>query len=202
MSKRLDVLGAILAGGKSTRMGTEKALLPLNGQPMIQHAAETLSSLFSKVVIVGCAKDTYGFLKLEVVPDLFEGCGPLGGIHAALNRAKPLPVFVLSCDTPFIPVGFVEYLLSFKSAAPTRIPTFDGVLQPLCGLYDSTALGVIEDDLKEGKYSVLKTLPKLIHTVVPITPDLPFFTSQIFWNVNRPEDYRSISDPTTGTPHG
>jgi molybdopterin-guanine dinucleotide biosynthesis protein A len=202
MSKRSDVLGAILAGGKSTRMGTEKALLPFKGQPMIQHVAETLSSLFSKVVVVGGAKDTYGFLKLEVVPDLFEGCGPLGGIQAALNRAKPLPVFVLSCDTPFIPVELIKYLLSFKSAAPTRITIFDGVLQPLCGLYDSTSRGVIEDDLREGKYSVFKTIPKIKHTVVPITPDLPFFTPQIFWNVNRPEDYRSISDPATGTPHG
>jgi molybdopterin-guanine dinucleotide biosynthesis protein A len=202
MSKRSDVLGAILAGGKSTRMGTEKALLPLIGRPMIQHAAETLSSLFSKVVVVGGAKDKYGFLKLEVLPDLYEGCGPLGGIQAALNRAKPLPVFVLSCDTPFIPVELIEYLLGFKSAAPTRIPTFDGVLQPLCGLYDSTSLEVIEDDLRERKYSVLKSISKLDHAVVPITPDLPFFTSQIFWNVNRPEDYRSISDPMTGTPHG
>jgi molybdopterin-guanine dinucleotide biosynthesis protein A len=202
MSKRSDVLGAILAGGNSTRMGTEKALLPFKGRPMIQHAADTLSALFSEVVVVGGGKDKYGFLKLEVVPDVFEGCGPLGGIQAALNRAKPLPVFILSCDTPFIPVGLIEYILSFKSAAPTKIAIFDGVLQPLCGLYDSTSLGAIEHDLQEGKYSVLKTILNIDHVDVPITPDLPFFAPQIFWNVNRPEDYRFLSTLSNGPTHG
>jgi molybdopterin-guanine dinucleotide biosynthesis protein A len=202
MSKRSDVLAAILAGGKSTRMGTEKALLPFNGRPMIQHIADTLSSRFNEVVVVGGSKDTYGFLELEVVPDVFEGCGPLGGIQAALSRARPLPVFVLSCDTPFIPVELIEYLLSFKSAAPTSIAISDGVLQPLCGLYDSTALGAIEHDLQEGKYSILKTILNIDHTAVPITPDLPFFTPQIFWNVNRPEDYRLLSTISNGPGHG
>ncbi len=202
MSSRADVLGAILTGGKSTRMGTEKALLPLRDRPMIQYVADTLASLFTEVVVVGGVKDTYGFLKLEVVPDVFRHCGPLGGIHAALNRAKPLPVFVLACDTPFIPVGLVEFMLSFTPAAPTKIATFDGVLQPLCGLYDGTSLGAIEHNLKWGKYSVLKTILKIGHTAVPITPDLPFFTPQIFWNVNRPEDYRMISDPSARNPHG
>jgi len=202
MSKRSDVLGAILAGGKSSRMGMEKALLPLKGQPMIQYVADTLSSRFSEVVVVGGSKDTYSFLELEVVPDVFEGCGPLGGIQAALNRARPLPVFVLSCDTPFIPVELIEYLLSFKSAAPTTIAISDGILQPLCGLYDSTALGAIEHDLQEGKYSVLKTILSIDHTAVPITPDLPFFTPRIFWNVNRPEDYRLLSTISNGPAHG
>lgn len=202
MSKRSDVLGAILAGGKSTRMGTEKALLPLKGRPMIQYVSDALSSLFSEVVVVGGSKDTYSFLELEVVSDVFEGCGPLGGIQAALNRARPLPVFVLSCDTPFIPVELIEYLLSFKSAAPTTIAISDCVLQPLCGLYDSTALGAVEHDLQEGKYSVLKTILNIDHTAVPITPDLPFFTPQIFWNVNRPEDYRLLSTISNGPAHG
>ena len=202
MSKRSDVLGAILAGGKSSRMGMEKALLPLKGRPMIQYVVDTLSSRFSEVVIVGGGKDKYSFLELEVVPDVFEGCGPLGGIQAALNRARPLSVFVLSCDTPFIPVELIEYLLSFKSAAPTTIAISNGVLQPLCGLYDSTALGAIEHDLQEGKYSVLKTILNIDHTAVPITPDLPFFTPQMFWNVNRPEDYRLLSTISNGPAHG
>jgi molybdopterin-guanine dinucleotide biosynthesis protein A len=202
MSKRSDVLGAILAGGKSSRMGMEKALLPLKGRPMIQYVADALSSRFNEVVVVGGGKDKYSFLELEVVPDVFEGCGPLGGIQAALNRARALPVFVLSCDTPFIPVELIEYMLSFKSAAPTKIAKFSGVIQPLCGLYDSTALDAIEHDLQEGKYSVLKTILNIDHTAVPITPDLPFFTPQIFWNVNRPEDYRLLSTISNGPTHG
>jgi molybdopterin-guanine dinucleotide biosynthesis protein A len=179
-------------------MGTEKALLPLKGRPMIQYVADTLTSLFSKVVVVGGSKEKYGFLKIEVVPDVFEGCGPLGGIQAALNSAKPLPVFVLSCDTPFMPPGLIEYILAFQSTAPTKIASVDGMMQPLCGLYDGSALKTIVHDLQGEKYSVLKTIETINHTLVPITPDLPFFTPQIFWNVNRPEDYRLISDIPTG----
>ena len=174
-------------------MGMEKSLLPFRGRPMIQHVADTLGSLFSDVIVVGCERRKYDFLKLEIVPDDFEGCGPLGGIQAALSLAKPLPVFVLSCDTPFIPAELIDYILSIRGAASTRIASFDGVLQPLCGLYDNSSLSAIERDLKDQKYSVLKTIPKIDHTVVPITSDLPFFTPRIFWNVNRPEDYLMIS---------
>jgi molybdopterin-guanine dinucleotide biosynthesis protein A len=202
MNKRPDVVGAILAGGKSTRMGTEKALLPLRGRPLIQHVAETLSALFREVVVIGGSNDAFRFLKLEVVQDVFRGCGPLGGIQAALNRTKPLPVFVLSCDTPFIPVGLINYILNFSPAAPTKIATFEGVLQPLCGLYDSQSLDAIEHDLQVGKYSVLKTIQKIDHTTVPVTSDLPFFTPQIFWNVNRPEDYHMISGFAAGHSNG
>lgn len=202
MNKHSDVLGAILAGGKSMRMGTEKALLPLKGRPMIQHVADMLSALFTKVIVVGAATDRYSFLNLEILPDVYKRCGPLGGIHAALNRAKPMPVFVLSCDTPFIPPELVEHMLSITSAAPTKIASFEDFLQPLCGIYDSTSIGAIEDDLQAGRHSVFKTILNIDHTVIPITPDLPFYDPDIFRNVNRPEDYRMISDPSTGDTHG
>ncbi len=198
MKKRSDIIGTILAGGKSTRMGTEKALLQVKGRPMIQCVAETLSTVFEEVIVVGGAKNTHRFLHLEVVPDAYEACGPLGGIHAALNRAKPKPVLVLSCDTPFIPAALIEYLLGTKSIKPSKIAAFQDVLQPLCGLYDGTSIRAIEDDLRKGKYSVLKTIQQIDHTVIPITPDLPFFNPQMFLNVNRPEDYQLISDSSAG----
>ncbi|MCX6135575.1 MAG: molybdenum cofactor guanylyltransferase [Ignavibacteriales bacterium] len=202
MTKRSDVLGAVLAGGKSTRMGTEKALLPVKGRPMIQYAAETLAKVFAETVIVGGSQDKYGFLKCEIVPDLFEGCGPLGGIHAALHRSKPRAAFVLSCDTPFIPADLIEFLLRAKAPDLTVIATFDGVLQPLCGVYDASSFPEIDRDIEQGKYSVFKTLKNIEHVEIPITPDLPFFTPQLFWNMNRPEDYRILSQPDAGTSHG
>jgi len=202
MTDRSSVLGAVLAGGKSTRMGTDKALLPINGRPMVQFAAETLSTVFSNVIVVGADEEKFGFLNLPIAPDIFEGCGPLGGIHAALTFAKPRSVFVLSCDIPFIPSRLVDYIVRFDSAEGTRIATFEGMLQPLCGLYNSASLTAIEHDLHAGKYSILKTLQNLGHAEIPITPDLPFYAPRMFLNVNRPEDYQTLAISEQGNRHG
>jgi molybdopterin-guanine dinucleotide biosynthesis protein A len=202
MNVRSDILGAVLAGGKSSRMGTEKALLPVDGRPMIRHAVDTLAALFSEVIIAGGTEGMFGFLQIDVVPDIVQDCGPLAGIHTALRRAKGRPVFVLSCDTPFVPRALVEHILAIRSEAPTKIASFENVLQPLCGLYDATSLPAIEEDLRAGKYAIFKTLAKIDHAEISITPDLPFFTAQIFWNVNRPQDYHTLPDNPTGTTHG
>lgn len=202
MSKRSDFLGAILAGGKSTRMGTEKALLLLEGIPLIQHVARTLTSIFRDVAIIGGDRKKFDFLKLPMIPDVFEGSGPLGGIHAALSHSQPRSIFVLSCDTPFIPSQLVTYVLAFEHSAPTRIVSVDGEPQPLCGLYNPSCLSVMELDLRRGKYSVVKTLQEIEHSIIPITPDLPFYTPHMLRNLNRPKDYHSLSAISNGLTHG
>jgi molybdopterin-guanine dinucleotide biosynthesis protein A len=202
MKLRSDVVGAILAGGKSSRMGTEKALLPVQGRPMVQVAVETLAAVFSDVILVGGSKDNFGFLEREIIQDVFEGCGPLAGIHSALNSSQGRPVFVLSCDTPFVPPRLVEFVMEYKSPAPTKVASFESVLQPLCALYDVTSLQAIEEDLRQGKYSIIKTLKNINYAEISITPDLPFFTPSIFRNVNQPEDYRTLINPLTGRNHG
>ena len=202
MTARSSVIGAVLAGGKSTRMGTEKALLPINSRPMVQYAAETLGRVFEKVIIVGGGREKFGLLKLHIARDIYEECGPLGGIHAALRCAKHRSVFILSCDTPYIPSELVEHIIRFDSPEWTRIAVFEGVLQPLCGLYDASSLNEIEHDLEEGRYSVLKTLQEIEHVEIPITADLPFFALRMFSNVNRPEDYKSLTDPDQGHHNG
>ena len=193
MNKRSDILGVVLAGGKSTRLGAEKALLPLRGRPMIQIVAETLSTVFADVIIAGGRFDQLGFLGLPVVSDSFPECGPLAGIHAALSHSQARSIFVLSCDTPFIPPELIEYVLDFKSSSPTKITLFEDKLQPLCGLYSAACLPFLRSDLEQGKLSVLKSLLNIDFAPVPISASQAFFTPELFRNINCPEDYQFIS---------
>lgn len=202
MRKRYDIVGAVLAGGKSTRMGSDKALLPVQGRPMIQIVAETLSHVFSDVIVAGGQADQFEYLRLPVIPDLFSGCGPMAGIHAALSYSKPSPIFILSCDTPFIPAELVRYIIDFESDFPTKIAQYDNEVQPLCGLYDASCLPQFQRDLENGKFSVVKSLDTIDFEPVPISPEQAFFNPNIFRNINRPEDYHSIPTLKPGKVNG
>jgi molybdopterin-guanine dinucleotide biosynthesis protein A len=193
MSLRSDILGAVMAGGKSSRMGAEKALLPLGGRPMISHVIDTLSELFSAVIICGADPATYEFLRVRIVQDIFQGCGPLGGIHSALTHSKPRSVFVLSCDMPFVPLELIRHIINSPDKPKTKIASSEGILQPLCGLYRQECLPFVEADLRAGKYSIVKMLQNVDHSEVVIDSNLPFYTKYLLNNVNRSEDYEAIS---------
>jgi molybdopterin-guanine dinucleotide biosynthesis protein A len=192
MNRRSGIVGALLAGGKSTRMGRDKALLPLNGLPMIQHIAEMLSSVFQDVIIVGDKTERLEFLRLPIIPDIFHGCGPLAGIHSALLHSNPHPCFVLACDAPSVSRELLEYVLDFAASTETRIASIHDIPQPLCGVYSSGCLSSIERNLRRGTFGVLRTLRDIEHSIVPITPDLPFYTPQLLRNINWPEEYREV----------
>jgi len=187
------VTGAILAGGNSSRMGRDKALLPWNGKPLISHAAETLRALFQDVCICGGTGDRYGFLGLPVLPDIVPQRGPLGGIHTALSYALPASVFVLSCDMPLVSRSLIEYILKFPSSAPTKVAAPHGRIQPLCGVYHTSCLPLIEQELKHRRLKLMEVFARLNGTPVPIGPDLPFYDERLMINVNDEQTYRQLT---------
>jgi len=103
-----QVSGFVLAGGKSTRMGQDKAGLQLNGRTLLEHALGALRSVCRDVAILG-NHDLYGQLA-PVYDDLFPGCGPLGGIHAALTNSQTEYNLIIAVDTPFLVPAFLAYL--------------------------------------------------------------------------------------------
>jgi molybdopterin-guanine dinucleotide biosynthesis protein A len=183
-------------------MGTEKALLPVQGRPMIQIVAETLSHVFTDVIVAGGRVGQFEHLRLPVIPDLFTGSGPMAGIHAALSYSRPRPVFVLSCDTPLIPIALIQHIVEFESHSPSKIAQYDNEVQPLCGLYSTACLPLFRRHLEEGKFSVVKSLDTIDFEAVPISPDQAFFNPNMFRNINRPEDYQSILTLGSGNPNG
>ncbi|HEY6952479.1 MAG TPA: molybdenum cofactor guanylyltransferase [Bacteroidota bacterium] len=196
MKPRTDVLGAILAGGKSTRMRTDKSLLFVNGAPLIAHVARAMTSVFQNVVIVADDPGKYGFLKLKVIPDSYKGAGPLAGIHAALLYAETRSVFIASCDTPLLSPSLIEYVLDYSGTASTTIPIHQELLQPLCGVYETKLAPLIKNELDAGNFAVLDFLKRIEPTVVPISPSLTWYSPHMFLNVNRPEDVHRFIEIT------
>ena len=174
-------------------MGTDKALLPWRGQPLIASVASTMKTILDEVIIVADKPARYDLLKLQCIEDIYKQCGPLGGIHAGLTHLKPRGVFVLACDTPFVPADLIRYLIDYDSDASVVVPSLDGKTHPLCGVYTPSSLSAITNQLESGQRRVLDLLDVVPTTVVPITRDLPFFRDNILANVNTLDDYANGS---------
>jgi molybdenum cofactor guanylyltransferase len=182
----------ILAGGKSTRMGTDKALLQLGGRSLIAHSLDLARSAAAEVKIIGDAGkfSRYG----EVIQDVYPDRGPLGGIHAALSSTHTDCNLILGVDLPFLPAEFVNYLSATAQAsgAVVTLPSADGRLQPLCAIYRKQFGALAERALVAGKNKIDALFPE---TTVRLITDVELaangFSSSIFRNLNTPEDWES-----------
>src|SRR5579864_6776203 len=145
-----QVSGFVLAGGKSTRMGQDKAGLELNGSTLLEHALAALRGVCRDVSILG-SYELYGQLA-PVYEDIFPGCGPLGGIHAALTNSQTQYNLIIAVDTPFVVPEFLSYLAerAIAAAAVVTTPEIDDYTQPLCTVYSLDFLAIAEHALRLG----------------------------------------------------
>ena len=111
-----DILGVVLAGGASRRMGRDKAALPWTGSTLARRAAAVLAESCGEVVIAG--PSGLAPTGTETVADLYPGCGPLAGLHAGLERAGGRAIFALACDLPFVEVELVRHLVATAAEWP------------------------------------------------------------------------------------
>ncbi|MBI5474665.1 MAG: molybdenum cofactor guanylyltransferase [Ignavibacteriae bacterium] len=180
-----NITGAILAGGKSSRMGENKALLHYSGKPFIQHIAETLKPACSHVIVIS-DRHEYAFLDLPMYADIIHDAGPLGGIHSALTHATTSMIFVLSCDTPFVTTALVQEILSQAHPDKITIAKDDANSHPLIGVYPKNILAELDSHLSNGNRSVYSFLHW--HTDRLTTLDLNRFADQLR-NINTKTDY-------------
>ena len=148
---------AILAGGQSSRMGRDKALLPFNGAPLIAHIAQILAPIFPQIIVVTANAHIAAAADLPAVADTFAGRGPLGGIHAALAHFGE-PTFVVACDMPYLSADFIRYLCAdFDGTA--RVPLSEHGFEPLHAVYAATATAHFEALTRgEGKMPPLRRI--------------------------------------------
>jgi molybdopterin-guanine dinucleotide biosynthesis protein A len=147
-----SLAGFVLAGGKSSRMGRDKALILLQGRPLIEIAVAAARTATSDVSIVGDRADLQQFA--PVVSDTYRDCGPLGGMEAALRTSEKEWNLMLGVDTPFLPAPVLAYLCQRAAASNAQItvPRAGGYYQPLCAIYRKGVLAVVEQALKRGDY--------------------------------------------------
>jgi molybdenum cofactor guanylyltransferase len=184
-----DVAAFILAGGKSTRMGADKAFATLDGRTLLARALESARSVTANVRIVGDAK--FGAFA-PVVEDVFPGCGPLGGIHTALNTSLLELNLMLAVDLPFVSFALLQYLIAQARNAPDATVTIahaGGGWQPLCAVYRREFADVAEKALRAGRYKIDALFDQVRMQVIGEEElESAGFSSRMFDNVNTPEE--------------
>jgi molybdopterin-guanine dinucleotide biosynthesis protein A len=152
-----DVSAFILAGGKSTRMGADKAFVRLEGRTLLDRALDLARSVTADVRIVG---DTAKFATFApVVEDVFPGCGPLGGIHAALRSSPTELNLILAVDIPYVSAALLQYLIAragHSASATVTLAHSGGNWQPLCAIYRRDFADAAEQSLRAGHYKIDK----------------------------------------------
>lgn len=187
-----EIEGFILTGGASSRMGIDKSRLRIGEQTFVERIAEALSAVARSASVVSSrhAPEDFG---LPIVPDVFQNCGALGGLHAALSRARADWIAVVSCDLPFVSGKLFERLASLASEAHDAVAPVqeDGRAQPLCALYRrGHCLAVAEELLRAGELRprALLTRVRTFWVTPRMLSDLP--RAELFFrNLNTPDDY-------------
>jgi len=187
-----NITGVILAGGKSSRMKRDKALLKFHDKPFIQLISETLHKVFENVIIISDHVEQYKFLYLPIYQDVYKDCGPLAGIHSAFVHTQSNGIFISSVDLPLIDVSAIQYILNQKCNADAILFSLDGQIQPLFGLYYRACLLKIENQLKQKRYSVVEFLDKINTNIILLNSKQINISSKILQNINSPEDYQSL----------
>ena len=178
----------ILAGGKSSRMGRDKAALSLDGRTLLQRALELARTVSEQVRVVG-ARETYGSQAIE---DVFQDRGPLAGIHAALTASASELNLVLSVDTPFVTPEFLRFLAeeAARTGTTVTVPYVEERFQPLCAVYRTEFQPLAERALRAGRN---KIDPLFCHTTVRRVDEAEMmrlaFDPRMFDNLNTPEDF-------------
>jgi molybdopterin-guanine dinucleotide biosynthesis protein A len=186
-----DITAFILAGGKSSRMGEDKAFLRLGDETLLSRALNLARSLTPNVRIVG---ETAKFSKLgPVVEDLYPERGPLGGIHAALLSTPTALNLIMAIDTPFIETRFLEFLISEArcSGAMVTVPRSEAHIHSLCAVYRKEFSAMAEQSLILGQNRI-DVLFSSVKTRVIEDVDLQRlgFSVEMFHNLNTREEWR------------
>ncbi|MHB1021054.1 MAG: molybdenum cofactor guanylyltransferase [Acidobacteriaceae bacterium] len=150
--------GFVLAGGRSSRMGCDKALLEFAGKPLVQRAVGKLQHLCAEVWILGDRPDLASYA--PCIPDAHPGCGPLGGLESALMQTPYDWNLFLSVDVPLVPVAWLAAMLqlALHSTAVAVVTVEDGREHPLCALYHRDLLPFLQQGIAEGDYKVMRVL--------------------------------------------
>ena len=196
MEKIKDVSGVVLAGGRSTRYGENKALVKLHGIPLIERVLDVMRPIFRRVIIITNTPDEYSYLELPMYQDIIKGLGPLGGIITGL-RVIPDSGFFVACDMPFLSQGLIRHIVEIKADFDVVVPRIFGNMEALHALYGKACQSKIEGLINSKTYQIFRFFNEVSVRYVDedevriFDPDL-----RSFFNINSPEglnDFDNLS---------
>ncbi len=192
----------VQAGGKSTRMGKDKALLPFLGRPLIERIINRVSSLGDELIVITNNVEDYQFLNLPLYPDVIPNRGALGGLYTALSVSAGSLVGVIGCDLPFVSAPLLEHLKNIlvETGADAALPSTEGGLEPLHAVYRrETCLPIVKSAIEADMWKMIAWHAQAdVHILSPRETRRYAPNPRTFWNLNTPEEFRVAEDVARG----
>ncbi|MGE7604198.1 molybdenum cofactor guanylyltransferase [Peribacillus sp. NPDC097675] len=191
----MDCTILLLAGGQSSRMGVNKALLKIGEEVNIKRVANVFKEVTENILVVTNSPEEYRFLQLPFIPDIYKGQGPLSGLHAGMSFSKTDLQVLSACDMPFVSAEAVNEMLSYhEPGLDAIIPEIDGRLQPLFAVYHKNCLPKLTECLEKKELKMKLFLEKLTVKIIKesdftLYHNDPDHFRLLFFNMNTMEDY-------------
>jgi len=184
--EKKNIEAFILAGGKSSRMGSEKGLVSWKNKPFVKHIHESIQNEVAEVSILSNT-NRYDHLGLKTHEDLIKEKGPMGGIYTGLKLSAHAYNLFVSCDIPFITPALIRFLVSETGLHDIVVPVHDRKIEPLCGIYHKRCAPVISGLLKYPKTGIIDSLKHFNVRYLEISSQ-EFYTPRLLANINSQED--------------
>ena len=191
-----EVAGVVLAGGRSTRYGKNKALVKVDGISLIERVLRVLSKIFNNIYLMTNTPHEYAHLGLPMFEDEIKGLGPLGGIYTALKVIEEDYGFFVACDMPLLNEALIRHMVTSRNDFDVVIPKIDWKIESLHALYRTTCLPYIKDMIRRKEYQIFRFFDKVRVKYIEEN-EVRSFDPQLycFFNINRPEELRRLKSP-------
>src|SRR4030095_9937535 len=190
-----NATAVVLTGGKSSRMGRPKALLPFDGEPLIAHIVRRLGRVFAETVVVAAPDQELPTLLVALVRDRVAYQGPVSGIYHGLKAATKEVCFVTSCDAPFLNLSLISHLLSQIPDWDVVVPFWQERFQPLHAVYRRSVAPLLHEQLERNELRPISLYPKVRTREIHEGEVRRFDPEGLsFLNMNTPEDYQEAVD--------
>ncbi len=199
MAVQDEVVGVVLAGGRSRRLGQDKVVLSYEGESLLSRSVTLLRRFCSKVVVSGrdpTAQNMNGRtagVDAPWLPDVVSGIGPMGGIITGLEQLQK-PLLVTACDLPLLNAATVARLLDFRRSRPAHclMTTFlqqqTGFIESLVAVYEIGALPFLQSAYRDGVFKLSRALPPELRHELPYGAQ----DARFFFNINHPHELEAL----------
>lgn len=186
----MKITGIILAGGKSSRMGTDKGLMEFNGKALIQWVIDAIHPIVDETIIV-TNQHGYDSFNATIVADEVKDKGPLAGICTGLKESSSQTNIIVSCDTPFLTSDLFEWILLNHKAEGITVLKEEQQVHPLIGVYSKNTLHTLKNALDANELKLRLAFEKTPYQLLNIC-DYPDYNAQITQNLNTIEELNAL----------
>jgi len=191
MDKLSSITGVILVGGKSRRMGRDKAFLEIQGVPMFERLLSAMEENFASILLIGSGPERFSGYALAPHPDIYPGSA-LGGLYTGLFLAETDLIFVASCDIPFPSASLIHHLSSLADGFDAVVPRNGDLYEPLFAIYRKSCLEPMKRLLELGNFRIYDFYPELkVRYVYEEEIALIPGAARSLVNINTPEEFAS-----------